>query len=602
MPTAERRGRDARRVAWVALATLLACALALRLWGIRHGLPYAYNIDEADQFVSRAVRMTGLHLNPHYFANPPALTYLLHVLFMLRFGGHAATERAFSQHPAEVYLIARITVAVLGALALWLLYLLGARLFGRLVGLLAAALLAVAFLPVFYAHLALNDVPMLVPLLLSLIGSAGIMRTGNTREYLLAGVGLGLATATKYTAGIALLALCAAVAMRGLAPATGRSERRQALEGLALAAVLAALAFLLANPYALLDSHSFLAELGHERSVASEAAGKLGAPQEPTIVYYLWSFTWGLGWLPSVAALGGLFTVYRRARREWLLLVPMALAYLLYMSAQGRAFGRWLMPILPVACLLGAHFTLALADRAANLAGSLSANARRRLAALAAAGGSVALLAQGVVYAVHSDLVLARPDTRSMTRAWMVAHVPPGSSIVLEPGVVEAAWPRVQPAPGAVSTVPNLWNNYPFSRWLIAPVAGSPATPTGARWRFVQYYPREEQYARTLTPHLIDYYRQHGYCWIVSASTQSRRVLADPRALAPATAYYRALARSAQLAHRVSPYEPGAAPVRFSYDWSFDYYPLAYRLAGPEVSVYHLAGGACRDGASAPRQ
>ena len=74
-------------------------------------------------------------------------------------------------HPQELYLLARVIAALLGTAAIWLLYLVGARLFGRAVGLLAAAVEAVAFLPVFYSHLALNDAPTLAPLTLSLLGT-----------------------------------------------------------------------------------------------------------------------------------------------------------------------------------------------------------------------------------------------------------------------------------------------------------------------------------------------------------------------------------------------------------------------------------------------
>src|SRR5437899_688985 len=144
-------------------------------------------------------------LDPHYFSNPPGLTYLLHFLFALWFGGASGVAHAYAQHPEDVYVLARVATAVLGTAAVWLLYLVGARLFGRGVGLLAAAIEAVAFLPVFYAHLALNDVPALAPLTLSLLGSAGILRRGRALDYLIAGVGLGLACATKYTAGVVLL-------------------------------------------------------------------------------------------------------------------------------------------------------------------------------------------------------------------------------------------------------------------------------------------------------------------------------------------------------------------------------------------------------------
>ena len=66
---------------------MLAGGLVLRLWGVAQGLPYAYNADEADHFVPKAVQMFGHGLNPHYFANPPAFTYVLHYVFAVAYGG-----------------------------------------------------------------------------------------------------------------------------------------------------------------------------------------------------------------------------------------------------------------------------------------------------------------------------------------------------------------------------------------------------------------------------------------------------------------------------------------------------------------------------------
>ena len=114
MPTAE----ISRRWAWPCLAAVLAGGLALRLWGIGQGLPYVYNADEADHFVLRAVRMFGHGLNPHYFANPPAFTYLLHFLFAIAYGGGAGVQRAFALHAQDLYTLARASAAVLGTIAL----------------------------------------------------------------------------------------------------------------------------------------------------------------------------------------------------------------------------------------------------------------------------------------------------------------------------------------------------------------------------------------------------------------------------------------------------------------------------------------------------
>ena len=68
-------------VTWLVLAGILVVALVLRLWNIDHNLPFVYNADEELHFVPKAVDMFGGSLNPGYFENPPALTYLLYVVF-----------------------------------------------------------------------------------------------------------------------------------------------------------------------------------------------------------------------------------------------------------------------------------------------------------------------------------------------------------------------------------------------------------------------------------------------------------------------------------------------------------------------------------------
>ncbi|HEY5316878.1 MAG TPA: glycosyltransferase family 39 protein, partial [Solirubrobacteraceae bacterium] len=282
----------------VALGVLLVATFLLRLWGIKQGLPYVYNVDEESHFVPKAITFFGHSLNPEYFLNPPAYSYVLNIVFELWFGGRDAVMRAYTSNPTEVFVVARVVASVLGTVAVWLTYLTGKRLFGRGVGLMAAAIFGLAFLPIFYSHLALNDVPTLAPVTLSLYGIAGVLRRGRLSDYLIAGVGIGLAVATKYTGGITLLCLLAATA----ASVSGSEHRhvpRRLLAGLAAALG----AFLIANPYALLDFSSFIQGV---RQQASETdAAKLGSSPVGGIDYYLWTFTWGLGWAPTVASVIG---------------------------------------------------------------------------------------------------------------------------------------------------------------------------------------------------------------------------------------------------------------------------------------------------------
>ncbi|HEX4467004.1 MAG TPA: glycosyltransferase family 39 protein [Solirubrobacteraceae bacterium] len=593
----------ARRVAWAALAALLVLALALRLWGIRQGLPYVYNLDESDHFVPHAVEMFRHGLNPHYFANPPALTYLEHYLFLIWFGGAKAAEHVYSRDPGRFYEVARGMSAVLGTLAVWELYVLGTRLFGRLTGLIAAAVEAFAFLPVFYSRLALNDVPTLVPLTLSLIGSVGYAQSGRRRELLLAAVGLGLACATKYTAGVVVLALIAALVLRARRPATASANDQRSTDGgarinverpvspplkrrgsgaprvlaaVALAVAVALLAFLIANPYSLLDFHAFRHELAHQSSLASESQGKLGSPRNGGFAYYLWTLTWGLGWVPALAALGGAVLLWRRdALARWLL-IPTGVAFLLFMGSQGRYFGRWLLPVFPVLCLLAAYLCVE--------GSALLLRARPRLRGALVAAATIALIAQGLVHSARSSVVLARADTRQLTREWMLAHVPAGSRIVIEP-VVPNAWLQDVGHDVQISTETPRWSKYLVLRTRLDPATGAPL----ANGPVVS----PEDYERTLGPALVGYYAEHGYCWVISGYTQSGRAYSDPSAVPHAIAYYEALARESRVEYEVSPYRSGHGPVPFGFDWTFDYYPLAYARPGPTMTVYRLLTGRC---------
>jgi hypothetical protein len=207
-----------------------------------------------------------------------------------------------------------------------------------------------------------------------------------------------------------------------------------------------------------------------------------------------------------------------------------------------------------------------------------------RVAAVALAALLVAaLLVQGLIYSVHSGLVLSRADTRNLTRAWMVANVPAGAPITAEP-VSPDDWARER-ADSATAANPYRWKKYPS---LLSRISADGALRANAS-QLVDI----ENYERTLSPALVGYYEHHGYCWVVSGSIQSGRAFADPNAVPQAIAYYRALAGRGEVVFRASPYARGQDAVAFGFDWSFDYYPLAYHRPGPAMTVYRLHGGRC---------
>jgi hypothetical protein len=550
-----------RAASW-AVAALVIGALGLRLWGIDHGLPYVFNADENAHFVPRAIGMFGHSLNPEYFINPPGFTYLLHGAFWVRWGGREALGDAFAADPGSVFGLARVLSAVLGAAAVGFLVWAGRRLFDLRVGLVAGALLAVAFLPVHYSHLAVNDMPALAPLCLSLVGVAGVYRRGRVADYALAGAALGVACATKYTAGIVLLCLVAAAAtsqprpLKGSVPVSvDRRKGTDPLRGLAVAGALAICGFLVANPYALLDPGAFKAGLLEQSQASSDGGGKLGLVGDSGHLYYLSTLTWGLGWLPAVTAAAGAAGLWVRDRRLALVLVPAPVVFLLFMGFQDRFFARWLLPIYPLLCLLAAWAAVETAAR-------LRPGRTWAVAAVAAL-----LCVQGLVFSIHNDVVLARDDTRALARAWMVDNIPEGDRVVIEP-IAPDQWAMDTGRPSAATGTGNRWNKWPTSRF---------------RGQVIKL----EDFERTLRTSLLDRYARAGYCHVVTGSTQYGRALTEPEEVPQAIRYYDELKRRADVVYRVSP--RGDEPVnRFSFDFSFNSYPLDYERPGPEVVIYRL--------------
>jgi hypothetical protein len=536
-----------RGVALALLAAILLVALALRLWNLGHGLPFAFNADEAEHFVPKAVDMFRGSLDPGYYENPPALTYLLYLGFNVRFGPGRDLVRDFAADPEPAFLTARVAVAIVGTLVVALAYWAGARFYERRVGLVGAAVMAVAFLPVFYSKHALNDVVTLAPVSVALVASLLAFERGRWSDWALAGAAAGAATATKYTAGAVLLCVLVAAALRvhrtyaspsAARSAGDRAELGRAVGGLAVAGVAFAVLFLALNPYSLLSFEEARSQIEGQSNQAD--SGKLGQDDVRGWVYYVGTLGWGFGWLPLAAAAGGAVVALRRDWRRALLLISFPLFLYLFLGAQGRFFGRWLMPAYPMLCVLCGYGVVALADAVAR---------RPRHAAAAVAGLAALVCAQGAVASVRVDAVLGREDTRAQALRWIRANVPERAPLVVEP-FVPASWLEALDRP--------LW---PVERPFQA-------------------------YEKRLRVRHIDRYRERGHCWVVVGSTQKQRGL--KAGLRSSRNYYRALDAQSERTVELSPFRRGADPVEFSYDYSFNYFPRAYERPGPVVEIHRL--------------
>lgn len=563
--------------AWT-LGGILALGLVLRLWGIRHGMPVAFHLDEYAHFTESAVKMFDNGLNPKYFQNPPAYTYLLHALFAIAYGvspigglGGPVVE-AFEGDPTTLYLIARLASTALGLGAAWVLYFAGKRLFGTGVALAATAFLTFTFLPVHYAHFALNDVPLLFPLCIGLLGLAGIVTRGSLTDYLVAGLGLGLATGTKYTAAALSVAIFAAWAIRAW---DDREAAKRTFLYLLAAAGISLLAFLISNPFSLLDADKFLGDLKRQSDL-SAGVSKLGTDDTSGWVYYVKTLTWGFGGIPLMLSIFGAGLALRRDWRKAAPFVLFGMLVWLFMGNQVRFYARWLMPVYPVLALFAGYAAVEIARSLGRSIAERKATTDTariaRLTTYSAVGVMFVALVSPVAHVIHNNVVLSRTDTRYQAKAWLLENVGENRKIAFE---------------------------------LIAPFAYyNKDNERGAELAFKTYpFPRGseiEKQAEELSPARIDEFVAKGYCYVVVGSIQKGRVTKDPSKRPNAAAYYKALDDRAEKVASFSPVRSGADLPTFNFDISYNYYPLAYARPGPEIDVYRLTEGQCAPSAEDP--
>ena len=345
-----RLGARARRRCWRG-------ALGLRLWGIKHGLPFVYNVDEASNFVPTAVSyyFTDSY-NPHYFINPPAFSYLLHVVLGIWFGeaGRSAptTRSARASRPTRraVFVVSRASRRRCSGTAA-----VGVRLPDRRAALRPprraaspALVMAVAFLPVFYSHLALNDVPALLPLAVSVVRQRGRAdaraRRATTRSR---APGWAWRRPPSTRPGSCVLPLLVACGVAAVGPERARGPAGRGGRGWRSPPRASSSA----NPHALLSFDEFWSDVRKQEEAAS-GFGKLGLDYDSGILYYLWVLTWGFGWVPLAAALAGAVRRLQRGRAPRAVPGPVAARVHRLHGTQERYFGRWLLPAFPALALL----------------------------------------------------------------------------------------------------------------------------------------------------------------------------------------------------------------------------------------------------------
>ena len=408
---------------WTSLALLLIAGLALRVFNLGAGIPFAVGIDEPAIMTTVVRILKSGSFNPHFFEYPTGYIYVQVGTAVVNFlvGAIRHSWKAVEQvGPSDFYLWGRFVTAAIGTATIALVHQAGIR-WGPRAALAAAALLAVMPMHVRESHFVLTDVPMTFAVVLTLLLSLRASERPTLRAFVAAGAAAGLAAGIKYNALMAFsMPLVAALA-------ADRARSLSRVAALLAAAAACVFAFFVTTPFALVDLPAFLNGFG------TQAAAFTPRPisSEASWIIYAKHLRQAFGWPAAILAVGGmLLTAYRAftgpGRVKWALLLVFPAVYFYLINGWGFMFARYALPMVPFIAIWAAIALLWMVERLA--AAPLPTAPRRAAVAIIV----ILAIVPGALSSVAWVRAHGVQTTQALAWAWMKKSIWPNSSVLSE--------------------------------------------------------------------------------------------------------------------------------------------------------------------------
>src|SRR6266516_1713706 len=363
----------------LALFGIAFLGLALRLYGLDWDQGNNFHPDER-QILFHVVQLSwpkslpqfldsaASPLNPHFFAYGSFSLYLLATVGDIL--SHISPTLA---NFTTLTLTGRVLNALFDTGTILLIGWLGllltcdrtpGRRYTWSVALLAAALIAFTPLQLQLSHFYTVDTMLLFFITLTILACVVLVDSDKpVRWSLIAGIGYGLALATKFSAAPLVVPLFVALAMRWY-----QHNLYSIIVPLLVSVCATLITFLIVMPYALLDMPEFIQQVSSQGDLARGVLDLPYVRQFAGTIPYLYQvqniLVWGMGVTLGLAALAGFFwlcwRVWRRDAGAWLVVLSWVVVYGAIMGSFYVKFMRYMLPIYPFLALMAASVLIAL--------------------------------------------------------------------------------------------------------------------------------------------------------------------------------------------------------------------------------------------------
>ncbi|EKD49669.1 MAG: hypothetical protein ACD_63C00076G0007 [uncultured bacterium] len=354
-----------RILIFVILMAILGASFAVRFVGIDFGTPIPVHVDE-HFLVDPAIDAADGDFNPGWFGSPGStiiyingfVFYVYNTYENIKDGYHRSAFERYQNNPTNFLILGRILPVMMGTLIVFFVFLLGKELKDNWLGLIAAFIAGGAPYLSGYARIIHPDITSAFFVIFVIWASVKIIKTGKLKWYLLAGVGVGLATATKYPTVMSIVPL---LFSHGLV--IGRKFFLLWIKNyvvsykiwIAVGAFIGT--FLFAVPYFIPEFKTVLKDVSEEARTEHFGWHIIGF-KDHLKFYFEDALFNGFGDFIRYISLFGIVIILldRKMRKHGLHIVLFIFSFVFFISVLTLHWGRWIIPVIPLLAVLAAIF------------------------------------------------------------------------------------------------------------------------------------------------------------------------------------------------------------------------------------------------------
>lgn len=375
--------------------------------------------------------------NPHFFAYGSFPLYLLKIV-----GYILSTFNPLYGIYDQINLVGRFLSALFDLGTLFIIFLLGRKLFNAQVGLLGALFYSASVLPIQLSHFYAVDTLLAFFVLLTLYALACFYERPTKIRAVMVGILFGLSLATKISASVLIIAIGMTIAVDFLLlflknphrphiwlPHLPAFMKRLVLEGV-LIAIATITTFAIVEPYAFIDFQTFWLHNMQQRQMTYDPFTFPYTLQYVGKTPYLYElkniFLWGQGpILATLSFLGTAFVVFQ-TMKQWnnrtIIILIFFFSYFLVVGNFAIGFMRYMLPLYPLLSL----FAAVLFFRLLNVMKNLNKNPFILNTLY------LMLYTALLIWPLSFINIYTKPNTRVLASQWINKNIPNGSTLAIE--------------------------------------------------------------------------------------------------------------------------------------------------------------------------